>query len=321
MRRRKSESKIIRIQEEARWQPADDLKLKTALEQVNDINLVHQAITFSSYFTSNELESRWNELLFNKQISLSSQYEISLLPNDRRISIVRQSALFSENETTKLQKIGLLENPTEEFFEKILLEDNSTTKIFHWSRSAHCLLSQWQLLFKYNLLNGQVIPHPSQSEHHQDVTSSYDDREINIETESETHSRWNRRKILKLEKEILTLESFLNDTNCCATINGDFTHYEISSDQSTVIIGRGKESDCDLANEINASRIHRRQAEIRICHQKNEYPTFIIRNIGHRVVSVNGLQLLMDDEVDLHHDSLIQVENIDLFFSITPSSF
>ena len=26
-----------------------------------------------------------------------------------------------------------------------------------------------------------------------------------------------------------------------------------------VIIGRGKESDCDLANEINASRIHRRQ--------------------------------------------------------------
>ena len=67
MRRRKSESKIIKIQEEARWQPADDLKLKTALEQVNDINLVHQAITFSSYFTSNELESRWNELLFNKR--------------------------------------------------------------------------------------------------------------------------------------------------------------------------------------------------------------------------------------------------------------
>merc|ERR1711917_23088 len=144
-------------------------------------------------------------------------------------------------------------------------------------------------------------------------------RKFKIETESETHSRWNRRKILKLEKAILTLESFINDTNCCATINGDFTHYEISSDQSTVIIGRGKESDCDLANEINASRIHRRQAEIRIRHQKNEYPTFIIRNIGHRVVSVNGLQLLMDDEVDLHHDSLIQVENIDLFFSITPS--
>lgn len=198
--------------------------------------------------------------------------------------------------------------PKKFFFEKRLLEDKSTTKIFHWSRSAHCLLSQWQLLFKYNLLSGQVIPHPSQSEHHQDVTSSYDDRELNIETEAETHSRWNRRKILKLEKEILTLESFINDTNCCATINGDFTHYEISSDQSIIIIGRGKESDCDLANEINASRIHRRQAEIRICHQKNEYPTFIIRNIGHRVVSVNGLQLLMDDEVELHHDSLIQAK-------------
>ena len=60
--------------------------------------------------------------IYISEISLSSQYEISLLPNDRRIGIVRQSALFSENETTKLQKIGLLEKPTEEFFEKILLE-------------------------------------------------------------------------------------------------------------------------------------------------------------------------------------------------------
>ena len=62
------------------------------------------------------------------------------------------------------------------------------------------------------------------------------ERKFKIETEAETHSRWNRRKILKLEKEILTLESFINDTNCCATINGDFTHYEISSDQSIVSI-------------------------------------------------------------------------------------
>ena len=60
------------------------------------------------------------------------------------------------------------------------------------------------------------------------------ERKFKIETESETHSRWNRRKILKLEKEILTLESFINDANCCATLNGDFTHYKISSDQSTV---------------------------------------------------------------------------------------
>ena len=68
--------------------------------------------------------------IFISEISLSSQYEISLLPNDRRIGIVRQSALFSENETTKLQKIGLLEKPTEEFFEKILLEgENLNLKV------------------------------------------------------------------------------------------------------------------------------------------------------------------------------------------------
>lgn len=41
---------------------------------------------------------------------------------------MRQSALFSENETTKLQKIGLLEKPTEEFFEKILLEGENSSE-------------------------------------------------------------------------------------------------------------------------------------------------------------------------------------------------
>ena len=88
MRRRKSESKIIKIQEEARWQPEDDLKLKTALEQVNDINLVHQAITFSSYFTSSELESRWNELLFNKRkTSYPQNYRILVIFRFRNIAL------------------------------------------------------------------------------------------------------------------------------------------------------------------------------------------------------------------------------------------
>ena len=50
----------------ARWQPEDDLKLITAIEQINDIGTVHSAITFSCYFTVDELIGRWHELLFNK---------------------------------------------------------------------------------------------------------------------------------------------------------------------------------------------------------------------------------------------------------------
>ena len=66
MVRRKSNAEIKSVVARARWQPEDDLKLITAIEQTNDMSTVHSAITFSCYFTTDELVSRWNELLFNK---------------------------------------------------------------------------------------------------------------------------------------------------------------------------------------------------------------------------------------------------------------
>ena len=67
-----------------------------------------------------------------------------------------------------------------------------------------------------------------------------------------------------------------------------------------VTIGRGQDVDCDLTKEINSSRIHRRQAEIYV-KDVNGMKSFSIKNIGHRVVFVNGNQLLMDDQIDLSH--------------------
>ena len=66
MVRRKSNAEIKSVATRARWQPEDDLKLITAIEQINDIGTVHSAITFSCYFTVDELIGRWHELLFNK---------------------------------------------------------------------------------------------------------------------------------------------------------------------------------------------------------------------------------------------------------------
>ena len=71
MVRRKSNAEIKSVVARARWQPEDDLKLITAIEQTNDMSTVHSAITFSCYFTTDELVSRWNELLFNKGFNSS----------------------------------------------------------------------------------------------------------------------------------------------------------------------------------------------------------------------------------------------------------
>ena len=139
MGRRKSnpEVKIKKIAEEARWKPEDDLKLKVAIEQVNDLSLVHSAIKFSSYFKLEDLEARWNALLFNKrkynsfyflwfnyqalsEVSLSSKYEISKLPEDHKLNVIRQAALFSDEEAAALQKVGVIEKPSISFFTSLL---------------------------------------------------------------------------------------------------------------------------------------------------------------------------------------------------------
>jgi len=322
MGRRKSnpEVKIKKIAEEARWKPEDDLKLKVAIEQVNDLSLVHSAIKFSSYFKLEDLEARWNALLFNKQVSLSSKYEISKLPEDHKLNVIRQAALFSDEETAALQKVGVIEKPSISFFTSLLdLDYNKSSRVFHSSRSPHCLLNQWQLLYKYDLLEGQRIPHPSLSRHHDVAINNIEEKEPTVEAEAEIHARWNRKQIIKLEEEILALESYLNRGEAIGKIKANFTNYSIPPGQSIVTIGRGQDVDCDLTKEINSSRIHRRQAEIYI-KDVNGMKSFSIKNIGHRVVFVNGNQLLMDDQIDLSHQSLIQMENIDLFFTLTPSS-
>jgi hypothetical protein len=91
-------------------------------------------------------------------VSQSSKYEISKLPEDHRLNIIRQAALFSDEETNALQKVGLIKNPNITFFTSLLDKDyKSVFRVFHSSRSPHCLQNQWQLLYKYDLLQGQRV--------------------------------------------------------------------------------------------------------------------------------------------------------------------
>ena len=94
----------------------------------------------------------------SSEVSAASQHEISQLPYDQRLHIVRGAALFSEEETQSLQAIGVIEQPSVKIFEKILDDDREkSSKTFHFSRTPHCLYTQWQILHKYKLLDGQEV--------------------------------------------------------------------------------------------------------------------------------------------------------------------
>ena len=81
------------------------------------------------------------------------------------------------------------------------------------------------------------------------------------------HARWNRRKILKLEAEILELQSHVETRQSIATLSGEFVDFEITAQIDKILIGRGVDVDVDLSNQIGAGRIHRKHAVITVTDQ------------------------------------------------------
>ena len=51
------------------------------------------------------------------EVSTASQAEIALLPYEHSLNVIRQSALFSEEENQSLQACGLLDSPSIKYFE------------------------------------------------------------------------------------------------------------------------------------------------------------------------------------------------------------
>jgi len=325
-KRRKSDPKFIlteRIENDARWQPEDDKKLVTAIEQVKDIHLVHSAITFSCYFTVHELENRWHSLLFNKTISKASQREFENLPPQNQQKVVEEAALFSAEENQVLQQIELSPTVRLESFVELLENDVIEKRIFHSCRSAKMLYDQWQLLYRYNLLKGQTVPHPAMSLHHQDVTLSERLEELTseVDSQSEALSSFNRASIRKLESEIVDLSRGLLVENkpeshkFCAHLEAEFVEFFIPRDKRLISIGRGPDVDLDLSREIGSARVHRRHCTISRSSFESRN-VFHLRNIGELPLTVNGVQLYRDDEAILRHNSIIQIQNVDLFFRI-----
>jgi len=336
---------------EQRWQPEDDLKLKLAVEQVKDLEQVHSAITFSCYFTLAEIEGRWRHLLTETDVAAAAASEISALSLNAFHRAVQESCLFSEEESEILMnEVGVIKDPSLDFFAQ-LLQKNAAR--FHSCRTPASLYEQWQLLYKYRLLSDQQIPHPSQSLQHQDVLILDLEASV-INNESKHRSRHQCTEIQRLEKQIDALEPLLtafkqedtpysdaptrppsaepsteppskipaisttpektDNEKYCAQIAGDFTSFKFPETSAEITIGRGN-VDVDLTREIGSSRVHRRHCVIyKFSEAPNDEACFLLRNTGERPVIVNGRQLGLDGTSWLSHNSLIQVQAVNLMF-------
>ena len=123
--------------------------------QTNDLSLVHRGIKFSCHFTSTEVNSRWNALLYNASISKLALQAIRNLHPEIVLQVQRKT-LLSNAETDLLSTIKSNTHPapTLKDFEEMLKKNPN---VFHCARTSRCLQQHWQSLKQYTLLPGKAI--------------------------------------------------------------------------------------------------------------------------------------------------------------------
>ena len=147
-----------------RWKPTDDLALITSVLQTNDLHEVHRGIKFSCHFTYNEVQTRWQALMYKSTISKLALQAIKNLHPEVVLSIQRR-ALLSPQERELLGTIKSSKNPppTLSDFDKLLSEHPAQ---FHHARTSRCLQHHWQGLKQYTLLPDQSVqPYVSRDNH------------------------------------------------------------------------------------------------------------------------------------------------------------
>ena len=119
------------------------------------MSLAHRGIKFSCHFTSTEVNSRWNALLYNATISKLALQAIRNLHPEIVLQVQRKT-LLSNAETDLLSAIKSNTHPapTLKDFEEMLKKNPN---VFHCARTSRCLQQHWQSLKQYTLLPGKAM--------------------------------------------------------------------------------------------------------------------------------------------------------------------
>lgn len=316
-----------------RWKPMDDLALITGVQQTNDIKTVHRGVKFSCKFTLQDLQSRWNTLMYDPSISRLAITSMQNL-HEELIEVVNSKALFSNQEEELLGTIPSTANPAEDPEFQALLDKNSI--VFHPSRTAKALFNHWQLLKQYTLLPDQTVqplPKAEQVLSFSDAEEQINDNELAdhrdepLETELYLADRRSKMEVRRLENELsrwavlvdsltvsgspLIAPEFDNQT--LAVLRGRLVRYLMRSREIT--FGRQTKDnsvDVDLALEGIADKVSRKQGTIKLRSNGD----FFVSNDGKHTIFIDGQPILPAHKARLSNNSVLEVADLKFVFLI-----
>lgn len=304
-----------------RFKPTDDLALIIGIQQTNDIKTVHRGVKFSCKFTVQELSNRWYSLLYDEVICRIAVAAMRNL-HPEMIADIQSKALFSRAEEEILAGIKSSESPDESTFQD-LLEKNAT--VFYHARTPKCLLTQWELMRQYSLLNDQVIPSSSTPEGLQsfsDFEDNMNDNELaaehkdeNVDIELALADRKNKKEIRTIENELTRWSVLLDgvtgigispefDNQTLAILRGRAVRYLMRSRE--ISFGRNSKElqvDVNLSLEGAAHKVSRKQGTIKLRSNGD----FFIVNEGKRPIYVDGAPVIQGSRTKLSNNNVIEV--------------
>lgn len=312
-----------------RWQPADDLSLITAVQQTNDLNLVHIGVKFSCRFSLKDVQDRWHALLYNQQISALAMERIRDLPPD-----VTTAALANVLWSTKEEAV-LAATPSSDpghlgTFEKLFDEHRTA---FHVTRTPRAIQYHWLQMRKHRLLSDQRVQPLKPDDNALSFSDTEDQMaddevmEMNIspvlEKELALVDRQQKMAVRRLEKELPKWQQLLDGTGgqslsefdelTLAVLRGMLVRYLMRSREIT--IGRNAIDhtvDVDLSLEGPARKVSRRQGVVRL----EEDGHFYLKCEGKRPVYISGQPVLPGNRGRLHHNCMVEICALSFVFVI-----
>lgn len=313
-----------------RWKPTDDLALITAVMQTSDLSAVFKGVKFSCHFTSMEVNSRWNALMYNPIISKLALQAIRNLHPEVVLQVQRKT-LLSQAEIDLLSAIKSNSNPPPSLkdFEELLKKNPA---IFHSARTPRCLQNHWQSLKQFTLLPDQSVqplPRDNHILNFLDAEANINDGELYepkdeyIDHELDAADRKAKKEIRHLEAEIQKWQVLVDkvrgdnppdfDNQTLAVLRGRLVRYLMRSKEIT--LGRTTKDhavDVDLKLEGPAWKISRKQGVIKL----RSTGDFFIANEGKRSIFVDGQPILRGTTVKLSNNSVLEIAGLKFVFLI-----
>lgn len=311
-----------------RWKPTDDLALIIAVQQTNDLSIIHQGVKFSCKFTLKEIQERWYALLYDPVISKMAVSAMKQL-HPELIAAVQCKALFSKVEEQLLGQIGSTSQPTIETFQELLSKQYD---VFYPSRSAKVLHNHWLLMKQYHLLPDQAVQPMPRGEHvlnfsdAEEIVNNSDLQEPHdevLEHELACTDRRIKEEIRHLENELPKWQVLVDsvtgispadfDNQTLAVLRGRLVRYLMRSKE--ISFGRATKDntiDVDLSLEGPAWKISRRQGMIKLCNNGE----FFILNEGKRGIYIDSKPILAGSKCRLNNNSVVEISGLRFIFLI-----